>query len=231
MSAIPTDTALTITFGHSINDETHQKVVSLYRSLRLQNIYGIKDIIPAYATLTVVYDVVRLNNQSKLSPYKYILEVIESILQKAPSPLLETSRTMHIPVCYEVSFGIDLINISQQKQMAVEEIIRLHTSVAYRVYMLGFLPGFAYMGKVDEKIAMPRKAVPHQNVPAGSVGIADTQTGIYPFNSPGGWNIIGETPESLFRPHLSDPCLFQPGDHVQFVPVTLDKFYELKEAK
>ncbi len=97
--------------------------------------------------------------------------------------------------------------------------------------MLGFLPGFAYMGEVDQKIASPRKAIPHQNVPAGSVGIADSQTGIYPFNSPGGWNIIGQTPEPLFYPHLKEPCLFHPGDHVQFVPITLDEFDELKEVK
>jgi inhibitor of KinA len=121
------------------------------------------------------------------------------------------------------------MNISNEKEISVEEIIELHHQVNYRVYMLGFLPGFPYLGQVNNQIATPRKATP-ETVTAGSVGIAGNQTGIYPFNSPGGWNIIGQTPQTLFYPQLKDPCLFHPGDLVKFVPITLEEFNELKQA-
>jgi len=113
-------------------------------------------------------------------------------------------------------------------QMTVDELIRIHTGKSYRVYMVGFLPGFAYIGMVDERIASPRKDSPRMQVPAGSVGIAGAQTGIYPFVSPGGWQLIGQTPISLFDASKEDPTFFKPGDTVRFDPIGLDEFHHLK---
>jgi inhibitor of KinA len=127
-------------------------------------------------------------------------------------------------VCYAERFALDLEELVQQKHLSKQEIIQLHTSITYRVYMIGFLPGFAYMGEVDEKIAMPRRQQPRTAVPEGSVGIAGAQTGIYPFTSPGGWNIIGRTPLKLFDKDKEEPTFFKPGDEVTFYSITEDEF-------
>jgi inhibitor of KinA len=224
------DNAITISFGDPINDTTYQQVLSLYNYIKSKNIAGVRDVIPAYVSLTIVYDMLEIKKVTEGSVYDYVHEIILQNLKQATNVKPVPVRTLHIPVCYHTSLGVDLISMSQQKQMAVEEIIYLHASSTYRVYMLGFLPGFAYMGLVNDKIAAPRKAVPGKNVLAGSVGIADSQTGIYPFDSPGGWNIIGQTPEPLFYPRLKQPCLFQPGDMVKFEPITLDQFNKLKQS-
>jgi inhibitor of KinA len=224
------DSAITITFGNSIDDQLHHQVVALYQTLEKQNMPLVKDIIPAYASLTVVYDIMKVKEVCEETAYKYMHDVLMQTLKQQQPPQGSDKKTIRIPACYDVSLGLDLVYISEQKHMTIDEIINLHSSITYRVYMLGFLPGFAYMGKVDERIATSRKATPAQNILAGSIGIADAQTGIYPFNSPGGWNIIGQTPEPLFYPHLNEPCLFAIGDMVKFEPITLEEFYELKEA-
>jgi inhibitor of KinA len=153
---------------------------------------------------------------------------IESGLKNFTNTSEETTRLIHIPVCYDRSLGIDLKEIATKKNITTDKIVELHSDATYRVYMIGFLPGFAYMGKVDEKIATSRKEVPRKNVAAGSVGIANFQTGIYPLNSPGGWNIIGQTPMNIFNKEYNDPCVLQPGDTVKFEPISLEEFEELK---
>jgi inhibitor of KinA len=131
---------------------------------------------------------------------------------------------MRIPVCYAKTFAPDLEDLALQNKISQEEVIRIHTSATYRVYMIGFLPGFAYMGRVDERIVTPRRSQPRTMVPAGSVGIAGEQTGIYPFASPGGWNIIGQTPVALFDVKRKQPVLLQPGDEVTFYSITEHEF-------
>ncbi len=225
------DNAITIIFGNNINENINQQVFSLFYHLQKQNIYGVNDIIPAYASLTVVYDILKIREVSKASAYSYMHDIIEQALQETNTEHQSPGRKIHVPVCYNVSLGTDLINMSEQKQIGIEEIIQLHANTIYRVYMLGFLPGFAYMGKVHDKIATPRKTVPNKNVLAASVGIADSQTGIYPVNSPGGWNIIGATPLQLFNANSEQPCLFQPGDEVKFEPISIEQFHELKHQQ
>ena len=139
-----------------------------------------------------------------------------------------STRKIKIPVCYDVCFGIDLQEMSNQKQISIEELIQLHTAQTYRVYMIGFLPGFAYMGRVHETLITPRKVQPRRTVEAGSVGIAAEQTGIYPFASPGGWNIIGQTPLQLFNLKRNEPVLLQAGDEVQFERININTFYQIK---
>ena len=222
------DHALTVIFGDAIDEKINRQVLSFFYFLQQKNIEGIKDIIPAYASLTVVYDVTEIKKRHAITAFEYMRNQLLSALENFSDTAEQTTRLIHIPVCYDVSLGIDLDEMSEQKNITVEEIVELHSASTYRVYMIGFLPGFAYMGKVDEKIAAPRKAVPRKNVVAGSVGIADFQTGIYPFNSPGGWNIIGQTPLEIFNKNYNEPCILQPGDTVKFEPISLREFEELR---
>ncbi|HEX8333467.1 MAG TPA: 5-oxoprolinase subunit PxpB [Segetibacter sp.] len=223
------DSALTVTFGSSIDEETNLKVLSLFRLLKQQDFTEIIDVIPAYASLTIVYNVYEIYLNIKRSPFNYMCDKVEKLTESLQIQKLSTSKVVEIPVCYNPSFGTDLPEMSKNKQVLIEEIVQIHTSTTYHVYMIGFLPGFSYMGTVDEKIATPRKAVPDLKIPAGSVGIAGEQTGIYPFDSPGGWNIIGRTPLKLFNAKADSPCLLQPGDKVRFQPIALNEYFSIKE--
>jgi inhibitor of KinA len=222
------DHALTVKLGEIIDEKINKKVLALFHYLQQKNIEEVKDYIPAYASLTVVYDIAEIKKHHALSAFEYMHNMIEDALRNFNESLQVETTLIHIPVCYDVSLGIDLKEMAGQKNITIEEIVELHTAVTYRVYMIGFLPGFAYMGKVNTKIAAPRKAVPRKNVNAGSVGIADFQTGIYPFNSPGGWNIIGQTPLQIFNSTYTEPCVLQPGDTVKFEPISLEEFEDLK---
>lgn len=222
------DRAVTITFGNTIDEDTNKQVLSVFHYLKEKNIVGVKDVIPAYASLTLVYDIITiLENNVCISAFDFVRKEMESALKNFSLSTAVNSNLVRIPVCYHVSLGSDLEELSAQKNISIEEIIRIHSAATYRVYMIGFLPGFAYMGKVDERIAMKRKAAP-KNIAAGSVGIAELQTGIYPFDSPGGWNIVGRTPMPLFSKNYIDPCLLCPGDTVKFEPISLREFRELK---
>ena len=139
-------------------------------------------------------------------------------------------RSISIPVCYEGTFALDLSLLAHQKNLTVEEVIQIHTKTTYQVYMIGFLPGFAYMGKVDEQIQISRKEKPRTFVAAGSVGIAGEQTGIYPVDSPGGWQVIGKTPIKMFDIAQTNPCYLRPGDEVRFIPITLTEFQQISNS-
>lgn len=223
------DHAITIEFGDTINISTHQKVMALFNHLCKENIAGVKDIIPAYTTVTVVYDIMKAKQQTAASASGFISSEIEKAIQQCHWNEAATKSLIEIPVCYDTSLGVDLEGISKQKKLNVDEIVEIHSSTVYDVYMLGFLPGFAYMGIVDDKIATPRLSKPRTNVAASSVGIAGNQTGIYPLDSPGGWNIIGQTSLKMFDMKKNEPCLLKPGDKVKFVPISLDEFNICKQ--
>jgi inhibitor of KinA len=222
------DHAITVELGDAIDPVTHQQIIALFQQLSNANIIGIKDIIPAYTTITVVYDIAAIKKATDTAACKYISEQIEKAISECAWKNESSTREISIPVCYDISLGIDLPEMSKQKNISIEEIISIHTSATYNVYMLGFLPGFAYMGIVDDKIAVPRLSQPRKNVPAGSVGIAGNQTGIYPLDSPGGWNIIGQTPLRMFDISNEDPCLVKPGDKIKFVAISLGEFDQQK---
>lgn len=222
------DSALTIDFGNSIDDETNQKVLQLYHQIKDARIPYVSDLVPAYSSLTVYYDVIS-NYSTQHSAFEVMSELIENITEEKPKSTKTTNRIIDIPVCYETKYALDIYEIARQKNLAPEEIIAIHTSKTYRVYMLGFIPGFSYMGLVDEQIAVARKTEPRLNVEAGSVGIAGRQTGIYPLNSPGGWQIIGRTPLQLFNKDRAQPVLFEPGDEVKFYSITEDEFEDFKK--
>jgi len=222
------DHAITIELGKTIDRSANEKVMALFHQLTALDIHGVKDIIPAYTTLTVVYDIQKIKQQTELTAYRFMYAKTVAALNTLTTQTI-AQQCIKIPVCYDVSFGIDLPLIAQQKQISINEIIQIHTFIQYQVYMLGFLPGFAYMGIVDKRIAAPRLPQPRTTVAAGSVGIAGNQTGIYPLASPGGWKIIGRTPLTMFDANKENPCLLQPGNTVQFVSITKDEFEKIKQ--
>ena len=223
------DHAITIAFGDIIDEEINQQALSFFNCLKQRQIIGVKDIIPTYTSVTVVYDIMAIHKyDNTISAFDFMRQEMEKALQHIHEYKTETGKTIQIPVCYDLSLGIDLKEMGEQKNLSIEEIVQLHSSVTYHVYMIGFMPGFPYMGKVNDKIVAPRKNIPRKNVVAGSVGLADFQTGIYPFDSPGGWNIIGQTPMMMFNTSYIETCLLKPGDKVNFIPITLPEFKQLK---
>jgi inhibitor of KinA len=217
------DGALTVSFGNAVDEGINEKVLRLFYQVKATSFPFVLDVVPAYGSLTIYYDVLFLHTKNK-SAFEQMKETVLPFLQEAMGNKKSTGRAITIPVCYAKTFSLDIEGMASQKNLSADEIVQLHTGKNYRVYMIGFLPGFPYMGKVDSRIATPRKNNPRTLVPAGSVGIAGEQTGIYPLASPGGWNIIGRTPLKLFDPNKSDPVLLQPGDNVTFVSITEDEF-------
>lgn len=187
-----------------ISKSTHRKIRAL--QLALAGTEGLTELVPCYAELKVDFDPAVISSES-------LRQKVESL--KMPLSALPQPRRIEVPVCYG---GADLKRVADLNGLGEEEVVRLHAATTYLVYMLGFSPGFAYMGGLDPKLATPRLDTPRTSVPAGSVGIAGNQTGIYPVDSPGGWNIIGRTPLRLFDPEAEHPFLFEPGDEVRFVP-------------
>lgn len=225
------DHAVTIELGDLISVDINQKVISLFHYLSENKIEGVKDLIPAYNTITVVYDTCSLKKRSPgLSVYETMSAQLQNAAALANEEVATQTKLVKIPVCYDPLLAPDIVSLAETHQLSVEEVIKLHTAKIYRVYMIGFLPGFAYMGSVDEKIITPRRQQPRTIVPAGSVGIAGEQTGIYPFDSPGGWQLIGQTPVKMFEANNTSPCYLEAGDAVQFHAISIDEFSKRKNA-
>jgi len=223
------DSALTIDFGNIISDSINDIVISVFKKLQQYPPEGMIEAIPAYSSLTIYYDMVSLHKkvpEGKLV-FDWIKNEMKQLLQQEKEIDQAEGKLVSIPVCYEKDFAPDLGWATSQLKTSVEEIIRIHTSKTYRVYMLGFLPGFAYMGEVDDAIALPRKPQPVQ-VKAGSVGVAGKQTGVYPFNSPGGWQIIGRTPIDMFNKDEKELTAVKAGDHIKFYSIDKDEFENIK---
>jgi KipI family sensor histidine kinase inhibitor len=218
------DAALTVEFGHEIDPSLNARVIAFAETLRAETWEGVLDIVPTYRSVTIHVDPLRLD-VTALSDR--LLQLPHTLLHHATS--VGTQHTIH--VFYGGEWGPDLEDIAAFAKMSVTDVIRLHRSVPYRVYMLGFSPGFPYLGSVPEPLAMPRLATPRITVPAGSVGIAGNQTGIYPISTPGGWRLIGCTPLALYRPNSSQPFLLSPGDLVRFEPIGLQEFDRLRREK
>jgi len=195
----------------------------------------IKDLIPAYHTLTIVYDIQLLHlflaeKKCTLQSWaEHTLADFENNNSKINPNT--TENIIKIPVCYDPVFGIDLENIKANNNISINEIVHKHSENIYTVYCLGFLPGFTYMGIVDEKIKHPRHLQPRAKVNAGSIGIAGSQTGIYPTTSPGGWQIIGRTPWQIFDKDPSKLAMLKAGDKVQFNPISIEEFYAINQHK
>ncbi|MEN9952017.1 MAG: 5-oxoprolinase subunit PxpB [Bacteroidota bacterium] len=215
------DQALTIEFSTIISEESHLKVMQWHALLNQHPFKGFIESVPAYSSLTVYFDE-EISSQEVKS---YVIQLLEKNTDLFSSSTVNTSSTKHIiPVCYDPSYGLDIVAIAEEKNLSIDEIIAMHTSQTFRVYMIGFVPGFAYMGTLPDVLETKRKNIPRLEVPKGSVGIAGLQTGIYPSTIPGGWNILGRTPINLFN-KTKEPCSFlQAGDLVQFQSITKEAF-------
>ena len=222
------DTAVTIELGVVISEALNRKVIAMHAWLKENRPPGIKEICIAYSSLSVYYDLIPVKEQAgkTRTVFDYISNLLKEAFEKSKVND-EPGRLVRIPVCYDPDLALDSEEICNKNALTLEELIHYHTSKVYRVYMIGFLPGFAYMGQVDEKIAFPRKPAPRPLVAKGSVGIAGYQTGIYPLASPGGWQIIGRTPFRLFDPVNLEVVALHAGDQVQFSQISLQEFYEL----
>jgi len=216
--------ALLINFEQRIDPLINSQVLALQAAIESASPNGLSHYIPAYCSLTVVYD-------PGLQSFEKLKAQILSLLKDLPaSPSSSNQRRLKIPVCYEEGFGLDLSAVSQQTGLSAKEIIHYHTRTPFQVYMLGFLPGFAYLGKLPEELACARKASPRLRVPARSVGLAGLQTGIYPSEGPGGWQIIGQTPVEVFHENQAVPFLFKAGDQVHFHAISAAAFHDIRRA-
>lgn len=225
------ETALVVQLGDSINTETHNWVKSLVKYLDQHPFEGMIEYVPAYTTVTVYYDPLYFLSKENESPYTGVARLIEHILSSIEPDAEGTGREMQIPVCYGGTFGPDLEMVAEHNGLTPEEVIRIHTSGEYLVYMIGFAPGFPYIGGMSDKIAMPRRSSPRVAIPVGSVGIAGGQTCIYPIETPGGWQLIGRTPLRLFQPDEASPSLLEAGDQIRFVSISEEEYYAIKEGK
>jgi inhibitor of KinA len=212
-----------VCFGKQITLEAHQSIRSLLRLLELEPIAGIRNLHPAYCSLLITFDALKWKHGELQSVLQRHLDRLEDV--HLPEP-----QQVEIPVCYGGEFGPDLCDVAAIHGITPAQVIELHASVMYIVYFLGFVPGFAYLGELPKELAAPRLQTPRLSVPAGSVGIAGNQTGVYPFATPGGWRLIGRTPLAMFRPDRADMSLLRIGDHVRFTPISPEVFQTLAGA-
>lgn len=226
------DAALLVDFGNRIDEAINQEVIEMYNALLLHPLPGMTEAVPAYSSLAVFYDTGTLKKivPAGTTVFEWMKEKIEGRLSLPIEKKDSVTRLVRIPVCYENEMAPDLLALAASNNLDIEEVISIHTGKQYKVYMLGFLPGFAYMGQLDERIAMPRKPQP-QNITEGSIGIAGRQTGIYPLASPGGWQIIGRTPWRIFDVNNKEPTLLKAGDRVEFYSITKEGFDKIKTAE
>ena len=222
------DQALVVEFGERIDSTLSLHIANLAAQLRESHLPGVVDIVPAYTTLALHYDPAGLG--AGASPYEALVEAVGAWLADPSAGEEATGRTVKIPVCYGGDFGEDLEALARERGLSVEDAIAMHSAADYHVHMLGFVPGFAYLGGLDARLVTPRRTTPRPRVPAGSVGIGGEQTGVYPLETPGGWQIIGRTPLQLFQPKAMPPCLLSAGDTVRFVPISVQEFASLAKA-
>jgi inhibitor of KinA len=232
------ESAILIEFGKGIHPEIHRRVNVLTEYLDTYSLPGMIEYVSAFSSVTIFYDPLAvkkmhaesLHGQSILS-FEILAPLLREIVAKLGSEVDVTPRIVEIPVCYGGEFGPDLEYVAECNHLTVDEVIQIHASGQYLVYMIGFAPGFPYLGGMPEAIATPRRQSPRMSIPAGSVGIAGMQTGVYPISTPGGWQLIGNTPLELFRPHDSTPSLLRSGDRIRFYPISRKEYETVKGGR
>lgn len=220
------ETSALVEFGNEINPDTNKKIRILCDYLENNPFCGLVEYIPYFTSISVIYDPIKINS---ISPFEKVKEILESILCKLDFSAEYEENIVEIPVCYGNEYGPDIEYVAEVNNMSVSDVIDIHSKGKYLVYMIGFAPGFPYLGGMSEKIAAPRRDTPRTAVPEGSVGIAGMQTGVYPLETPGGWQLIGRTPLKLFDAESKDKTLLKCGDIIKFYPISCDEYLKIKE--
>lgn len=217
------DSAVFVEFDDRIDAAVNARAIALAEAVQAAGVPGVRDVVPTYRAVAVYFDPLRTD-------YERLVDRIEHELRQPSASAAPQREAIRIPVCYGGDLGPDLRDLAAFAGLSDDEVVRVHSGATYRVFMLGFVAGFAYLGTVDARIAMPRRATPRVRVPLGSVGIAGIQTGIYPAETPGGWQLIGRTPVKPFDPARAEPFLLQAGDHVRFYAITRQEFDQWPSA-
>ncbi len=214
------ESCVVVDFGEYIDYNVNRKVQALRKALEKAAFPSIRELLPTYRSLAIYLNPLKENPRN-------LRKKIEEILSSMEKENLPPGEAVDIPVCYGEDFGPDLGFVASSNGLSEEEVLRRHSGREYYCYMLGFTPGFPYLGGMDPSIATPRLSKPRQTIPGGSVGIADQQTGIYPIESPGGWQLIGRTPLTLFDPRKNPPILLEAGLWIRFVPVSSEEYRDI----
>lgn len=217
------DSALLVEFGNFISLEANLKVIALEDAVAKASIRGVKELVPTYRSLLIRYDPLEIS-------YEQLVFRVSDIEKALKIGSASDGRKVVVPVVYGGEYGPDLAFVAREHGLTEEQVVRLHVGRNYRVYMIGFVAGFPYLGKVADEIATPRLETPRLKVPAGSVGIAEKQTGIYPCEAPGGWQIIGRTPLKLFDPLQQPPALLKAGDIISFKQISEKEFKTMQKT-
>ena len=215
------DSGIRVGFGERIDPKINREIQSFVNELERTPIPGVVEWVPTYCAVTVYYHPHRIR-------YRELCQQLEAIEKKRVPVTEKDVRVVELPVVYGGEYRPDLESVAGENGLSPQEVIRIHSDPSYRVYMMGFVPGFPYLGGMSEKIATPRLKDPRPRIPAGSVGIAGSQTGVYPLETPGGWRIIGRTPIRLYDPDRNPPVLLRAGDLVRFRPIPVDAYREME---
>ncbi|MDO4321506.1 MAG: 5-oxoprolinase subunit PxpB [Lachnospiraceae bacterium] len=216
------DRALVAEFGNIIDEGINNQVHALAKKLASEAVPGVLELVPTFRSLLIYYD------PSSIT-YHDLAQRIRQLSESSAAAGSSGRRIWRIPCCYGSHFGPDLPALIRYTGLSRDEIIAIHSSVDYKIYMLGFLPGFVYLGGLDNRIEIPRLPSPRVRIPKGSVGIGGNQTGVYPLDSPGGWRLIGSTPVDFYDPQREKPILCDAGDYIRFVPITSSDYYDIRQ--
>ena len=214
------DCGLLVEYGNVIDSMVNKKVRSMAMAMEKEPLHGVLETIPTYRSLLILYDP-SITNPTKLEKEILALEKRLSQIKIPPSEIVE------IPVCYGGEFGPDIQFVAKHNSITEDDVVRIHSTAEYTIYMIGFTPGFPFLGGLPKELHTPRLETPRSFVPERSVGIANNQTGIYPLSSPGGWQLIGKTPLKLFSPEHADPFIYKVGDRIKFKPISTDDYARL----
>lgn len=212
---------MVVEYGNVIDEAVNARVHALAAQIRAEKVCGVTETVPTFRSLMIYYD-------PHKTSYGELKEKL-SRLEKSPTEEQQRcKRILKIPCCYGARFGVDLKDMEAYTGLDRDEIIAIHSSVDYKIYMMGFLPGFVYLGGMDKRIEVPRLQTPRLKIQPGAVGIGGSQTGVYPIASPGGWRLMGGTPVDFYDPDREEPVLCKAGEYIRFVPITIDDYYDIR---
>jgi KipI family sensor histidine kinase inhibitor len=223
------DKAVLAEFSEALDLAVNARIQHLAKAIQARRVPGLRDVVPALASLALHFDRSALERGGSLVAITKAL--IDDCLREAPLNPRNAARSIEIPVCYEAEFGADLAEVAKRCKLATEEVVHQHAGSAHRVLMMGFVPGHPYIGNLDGKLSVPRRATPRQKVATGTIAIANAQTVIYPYAMSSGWNLIGRTPLRIFDAAGDPPCLMNPGDRVRFSPIRREEFERIARAQ